>query len=171
MELLIPGLILVALMVYASTKIKKTAAAAFEAETIETDEFLLEKPEGFLNVLNLDPALVLDAYSREFGVEPAADIRQARIQIRQYRVCKMSEAVALIAERSKVKSDISELVGERKYRLIEAERIEKGICFREIYKLSEKDEDVFELKVIALEDTNEDLLRKIDQIVLSFVVK
>lgn len=158
-------------MVYASTKIKKTAAAAFEAETIETDEFLLEKPEGFLNVLNLDPALVLDAYSREFGVEPAADIRQARIQIRQYRVCKMSEAVALIAERSKVKSDISELVGERKYRLIEAERIEKGICFREIYKLSEKDEDVFELKVIALEDTNEDLLRKIDQIVLSFVVK
>ena len=32
MELLIPGLILVALMVYASTKIKKAAAAAFEPE-------------------------------------------------------------------------------------------------------------------------------------------
>ena len=171
MELLIPGLILVALMVYASTKIKKTAAAAFEAETIETEEFVLDKPEGFLNILNRDPALEVDSYSREFGVETASEIRQARIEVRHYRVCKMSEAVGAIKERATIKSDISEVIGERKYRLLEAERIEKGIGYREIYKLTEKGKDVFELKIIALEETNDDISRKIDEIVLSFAVK
>lgn len=171
MELLIPGLILVALMVYASTKIKKTAAAAFEPETIETEKFLIEKPDGFLNIINHDPALELDAYSRDFGVENTADVRQARIEIRHYRVCKMTEAVAMIKERSTIKSDISEIFNERKYRLIEAERIEKGIGYRDIYKLTENGPDVIELRVIALEETNDDISRKIDEIVLSFTVK
>ena len=171
MELLIPGLILVALMVYASTKIKKSAAAAFEPETIETDEFSIEKPDGFLNVLNRDPALELDMYSREFGFENAADVRQARIEIRHYRVCKMNEAITMIKERSTIKSDISEIFNERKYRLIEAERIEKGIGYRDIYKLTEKGPDVIELRVVALEDANDDISRKIDEIVLSFAVK
>ena len=171
MELLIPGLILVALMVYASTKIKKITAAAFEAETLETDDFMLEKPEGFLNILNRDPALEVDAYSREFGVETTAEIRQARIEVRHYRVCKMSEAIAMIKEKATIKTDISEVINERKYRLIEAERIEKGIGYREIYKLTEKGEDVFELRVIALEETTDDISRKIDEIVLSFAVK
>lgn len=171
MELLIPGLILVALMVYASTKLKKITASAFEPETIETDDFALEKPDGFLNILNRDPGLEVDAYSRDFGVETAAEIRQARIEVRHYRVCKMSEAIAMINEKSTIRSDISEVINGRKYRLIEAERIEKGIGYREIYKLTEKGNDVFELKVIALEETKDDISRKIDNIVLSFAVK
>ena len=171
MELLIPGLILVALMVYASTKIKKSAAAAFEPETIETDEFLVEKPEGFLNVLNHDPALELDMYSRDFGVENTADIKQARIELRHFRVCKMSEAIAMIKEKAAIKSDIAEVINERKYRLIEAERIEKGIGFRNIYKLTEKGADVFELRAIVLEDASEEIAQKAEAIVLSFTVK
>jgi len=171
MELLIPGLILVALMVYASTKIKKSAAAAFEPETIETDEFLVEKPEGFLNVLNHDPALELDMYSRDFGVENTADIKQARIELRHFRVCKMSEAIAMIKEKAEIKSDIAEVINERKYRLIEAERIEKGIGFRNIYKLTEKAADVFELRAIVLEDASEEIAQKAEAIVLSFTVK
>jgi len=171
MELLIPGLILVALMVYASTKIKKSAAAAFEPETIETDEFLVEKPEGFLNVLNHDPALELDMYSRDFGVENTADIKQARIELRHFRVCKMSEAIAMIKEKAEIKSDIAEVINERKYRLIEAERIEKGIGFRNIYKLTEKGADVFELRAIVLEDASEEIAQKAEAIVLSFTVK
>ena len=58
MEILIPGLILVALMVYVSTKIKKNAVDAFGEETITTDDFVLIKPEGFLHNLNGDPALL-----------------------------------------------------------------------------------------------------------------
>lgn len=171
MELLIPGLILVALMVYASTKIKKTAAAAFEPETIETDDFAIEKPDGFLNVLNLDPGLELDMYSKEFGIENAADKRQARIELRHYRVCKMSEAIAMIKEKATIRSDIGEIINERKYRLIEAERIEKGIGFREIYKLTEKGADIYELKAIILEDAADDISQKADAVVLSFTVK
>lgn len=171
MELLIPGLILVALMVYASTKIKKTAAAAFEPETIETDEFVLEKPDGFLNILNRDPALELDMYSREFGFENAADVRQARVELRHFRVCKMNEAIAMIKEKATIQTDIAEVINERKYRLIEAERIEKGIGLREIYKLTEKGADVFELKAIVLEDANDEISQKADMIVLSFTVK
>ena len=54
MEILIPGLILVGLMVWVSTRIKRNAAKAFEREEIETAEFSLTKPEGFL--APVDPA-------------------------------------------------------------------------------------------------------------------
>lgn len=158
-------------MVYASTKIKRTAAAAFEPETIETDEFSIEKPDGFLNVLNRDPALELDMYSKEFGHEIASDKRQARVELRHYRVCKMSEAIAMIKERSTIKSDIAEVINERKYRLIEAERIENGIGFREIYKLTDHGPDVFELRSVVLEDARDDIANKAEAIVLSFSVK
>ena len=54
-------------MVWASTRIKKTAAAAFEAETVETDDFVIKKSDGFLNVINGDPKYAFEAYSKEIG--------------------------------------------------------------------------------------------------------
>lgn len=171
MELLIPGLLLVALMVYASTKIKKTAAEAFEAETIETDAFILEKPAEFLNIINRDPALELDVYSRDYGLEHASEVRQARVEIRRFENSTIDEAVERIRDSATVKSDIAEIINERKYRLIEAERIEKGIGYREIYKIAARGATVYELKVIALEDANEDVTRRIETIVASFILK
>src|SRR6187402_2381934 len=99
MELLIPGLILVALMVYASTRIKKTAAQALEPESIDTDVFEIEKPDGFLSVINGDPELEFEAYSREWGSDGAESIRQARAEIR------ILENSNLDAAASKVKSE------------------------------------------------------------------
>lgn len=171
MELLIPGLLLVALMVYASTKIKRSAAEAFEPETIETDAFTLEKPEEFLNVINRDPTLELDAYSREYGVEHAAEVRQARVEIRRFENATVDEAVKNITEASKISSDIAEIIGERKYRLVEAETIEKGIGYREIYKIAASGTAIYELKVKALEDANPDVTRRIETIIASFTVK
>ena len=171
MELLIPGLLLVALMVYASTKIKKTAAEAFEPETIESGAFILEKPEEFLNVVNRDPSLELDAYSREYGLEHAAEVRQARVEIRRFENSTLDEAIVIIKDSATINSDIVEIIGERKYRLVEAERIEKGIGYREIYKIAASGSTVYELKVIALEDANEDVTRRIETILASFVVK
>lgn len=80
MELLIPGLILVALMVWASTKIKRNAAAAFEPETIETDEFVIKKPDGFLHVVNDESRLAFRAYSKEYGKNELNGDRQATIE-------------------------------------------------------------------------------------------
>jgi hypothetical protein len=82
MELLFPGLILVALMVWASTKIKRDAAAAFEPETIETDEFVIKKPDGFLHVVNDDSGLPFRAYSRDYGRNELNGDRQATIEVR-----------------------------------------------------------------------------------------
>ena len=77
----------------------------------------------------------------------------------------------MIKEKATIQTDIAEVINERKYRLIEAERIEKGIGLREIYKLTEKGVDVFELKAIVLEDANDEISQKADMIVLSFTVK
>src|SRR5580765_1394277 len=94
MDLLIPGLILVALMVYASTRIKKTAAAAFEAETIETDDFVIQKPDGFLNVINGDPQFAFEAYSKEFGGPGAENFRQGTAHLKIYEGVSADQAVA-----------------------------------------------------------------------------
>lgn len=171
MELLIPGLILVALMVYASTRIKKTATLAFEPETIETDEFVIEKPEGFLNVVNGDPELEFESYSKEFGGAGAEDIKQARAEIRRFDIVDTEDAAVRIKDSANVISDIAEVIGERRYRLIEAKKVEKGIDLREFYKLAHAGSAVIELKIIALEETNTDISRKIETMLASFTVK
>src|SRR5215218_1576466 len=94
MELLIPGLILVALMVYASTRIKKTAAEAFEPETVESDEFIIQKPEGFLNVIGGDPAYAFEAYSKEYGGEGAQEFRQGTATVTVYPNSSVNEIAA-----------------------------------------------------------------------------
>ncbi len=171
MELLIPGLILVALMVYASTKIKKTTARAFEPETIETEDFIIEKPEGFLSVINGNLELEFEAYSREFGAGVAADIKQARVEIRLHKDLNLKEAVARIKKSDKIVTNRSEIIGERKYLLIEAERVENGVGSLKFYKLAETASGVRELKVIALDETSVDVARNIEIIIASFIMK
>mgnify|MGYP007097599700 CR=1 FL=1 len=61
MELLIPGLILVALMVWASTKIKRSAAQAYAAESIETEYFAIEKPDGLIDLAEPEDRRILAA--------------------------------------------------------------------------------------------------------------
>ena len=155
MELLIPGLILVALMVYASTRIKKSAAAAFEAETITGSDFTLEKPEGFLSVVNGKPELEFEAYSRDFGGEGAEDIRQARAEVRRVEVDDSM-------------SGTSEIVDGRRYIVAESDAEEKGVALREITKTVDADGSSIQLKVTRLAETNDEMLRKIDMMISSF---
>lgn len=171
MELLIPGLILVSLMIYASTRIKKSAAQAFEAETIDTDEFFFEKPEGFLTVLNGKPDLAYEGYSKEFGGDGAEDIKQARVQVRKIKDSSFKELVVNLSNSARVISKTSEVIDQRKYLLVEAERVEKGAGLIELYKLAETGRDMIEFKVTALEQTNEEVARKIQSMATSFFVK
>src|SRR5215207_2112880 len=96
MELLIPGLILVALMVWVSTRIKKNAAAAFDAETVENGEFSIRKPEGFLHVLNDDSGLAFRSYSKEFGKVGNRDVRRATIEIERHIDTSLDEMKEII---------------------------------------------------------------------------
>ena len=172
MEILIGGLILVALMVYASTRIKKTAAAAFEAETVETDDFVILKPDGFLNVINGDPKYAFEAYSREFGGEGAEDFRQARINLTVRDNGTVDDIVAeLTSSWGEIIEDLTEVIGSKRYRLIDSKRLEKGVESRITHKIAAKDGHVYELEAVRLSETPAEFARKIDVMVGSFELK
>ncbi|MEP6788444.1 MAG: hypothetical protein ABJB40_08435 [Acidobacteriota bacterium] len=172
MELLIPGLILVALMVYASTRIKKTAAAAFDAETIETDDFIIQKPDGFLNKLNGDPEYAFEAYSKEFGGPGAENVRQGTAHLKIYDGVSSEQAVAnLLKSGVEITGDISEVVNEIRYRVIEAGRTEKGVELRVFYKIAERNSRTYEFEITALAETSGEFMRKIETMLAGFEVK
>src|SRR3954471_8994910 len=112
MELLIPGLILVGLMVYASTRIKRNAAQAFEQETIETADYILTKPAGMLQVINGDPTLAFEAYSKEIGTVGRKDFRivTATIRILDAQLQNMGEKLA----------EFNEVIGDQHYTVTES---------------------------------------------------
>lgn len=171
MEILFIGLILVALMVYASTRIKRVAAEAFDPERVETDDFIIEKPEGFLNVINRDASLEFDAYSKEFGADHAASFRAARAELRIRSGQTMKEVADTLLGKLKVITDLSEIVDGRKYRVIEGESVEKGVGFREVYKIGEKDGRVFEMKLKMVENTDPDIIKRAELMLASFEIK
>jgi hypothetical protein len=170
--ILIPGLILVALMIYASTRIKKTAALAFEAETIETDEFVIKKPEGFLNVIGGDPQYAFEAYSKNFGTAPAEEIRQGTATLKVLSGVAIDDAVADLAlAADETISDVSEMVNEQRYRSIEATRSEKGTPQRVFSRLAEKNGKLYQLEIRALADTTPEFMRDIQAILTSFEIR
>jgi hypothetical protein len=68
MEILIIGLIIVALMAYTSTKIKKAAREAFEPETVSGEGYSIAKPEGYMLPGRDDKdAFEFEIVSKEFG--------------------------------------------------------------------------------------------------------
>jgi hypothetical protein len=171
MELLIPGLILVALMVYASTRIKRSAAAAFEPETIETDDFIIQKPEGFLNVIGGDPQYAFEAYSKDFGVD-ADKTKLATANLRIAPAVSIEAAVDDIKNGdAEVVSDVSEVVGDHHYRVVETRRNEDDVEFRTFYKLAEKNGGLYEFTIDVLAEADDDFLRKVEALVASFEIK
>jgi hypothetical protein len=77
MDIFIIGLVVVALMVFVSTKIKKSAARAFESEIIERDEFRIVKPEGLMSPLDENSKYPFEARSREYGEKISRNVWQA----------------------------------------------------------------------------------------------
>jgi hypothetical protein len=161
------GLILVALMVYTSTRIKRSAAAAFEAETIETDEFVIQKPEGFLNVIGGDPRYLFEAYSKDFG---------GYKQNLRLATAKLIAAAGTVDEMVKdldgeVVSDIGEVIGDRHYRVIEAKRTVDDIEHRVFYKLALNNGQVYRFEVDALAEADAKFLAKAEGMLTSFELK
>lgn len=82
MEILIIGGIVVLLMVIVSTRIKRSAAQAFEPEEIESEEFALTKPEGFLHPLREPADFPFEVYSKLYGDRDTRNIWRARARLR-----------------------------------------------------------------------------------------
>ncbi|MEP7076957.1 MAG: hypothetical protein ABI878_14215 [Acidobacteriota bacterium] len=173
MELLILGVILVALMAYASTRIKKNAAKAFEQELVETDDFSLLKPEGFLNKINgVDPGYVFQAYSKEFGKDEAENTRQATIDI---TISKGGSFADVCGETKKDSTSVIERKGLEvsgfKAWSIEAEREIDGHEMVVHALIVDAPRRIFSLRSSVLKEHNNDFLRKIDEMEDSLEIK
>ena len=171
MELLIPGLLLVALMVYASTRIKRVAAEAFEAESIERDAFTIEKPVGFLNVIAPKSPFLLEGYTKEFGVEDRSDIKQAKYEIRLRTHTNLKQLVKEITSDKKVISNSTEVVNEIKYQQIAIENERSGISYIDHYRLTETKDGVFQLKIVTLIELSDDISAGVETMLSTFRLK
>jgi len=167
MELLIPGLILVALMVWASTKIKKTAADAFEPEFIETDVYSLQKPVGFLHVIG-DEDHEFMAYSKDFGKGDNVGTRQATIEIDVLRgddVDAVRDSTTDSAESFDITVDTPALSE------LNTEETANESSVSAFYKIVAADNSVFRLRFAVLPEHKDDYLRRIDDTLDSFTIK
>ena len=169
MEILIPGLILVALMVYVSTRIKRTAADAYEKERVETADFAITKPEGFIIIASNDPNVVFGAYSKEYGLEKADVFRQIAAEVRIYRDRSLEKVRdSMLAAASKT-IDERHLAGGSL--IVEAETLRDGVVFNNESRLWEKGLATFEFRVTALSESRESNQKGIDELLSSFEVR
>ncbi|MGI8811178.1 MAG: hypothetical protein ACR2IH_01460 [Pyrinomonadaceae bacterium] len=172
MELLIPGLLLVGLMVYASTRIKRLAAKALEPETIETDQFSIMKPDGLISVVAPDNGLLFDAHTREFADEPADGFRKAAATVRMRENEDFDRfSTALVNSGGHVKDDVSSKVGEMRTRSIEIIDSENGVSISRFHKLVQNKEKLFDLQIEIPADHREQFDPALRQMADSFLVK
>lgn len=172
MEILIPGLILVGFMIWASTRIKRNAAEAFEREEIQTKEFSIMKPEGFLAPVDPADGMVFSAYSKDFGRDDAERLRQATVEIRRFDDAHFEE----ICERakvdsSKVTSEQKGVIDGRKCATIIVERSEGDVEVETSYRILAGGQAVYQLAVTVLPELTEEFSPKTDLILSSFVLK
>lgn len=169
MELLIPGLILVAIMVWASTRIKKNAAAAYLEEIVETDRFVIRKPEGFLSPVDPPAGTIYTAYSREFGEEPAEGIRRALLEVKEFPELSLPDARLQIAENSDIISESEpQVFGDSKAVRILASRPEDGVEIKESYKLIDTGDSILQLRFSVISEHEAEYSRKIEEVLDSF---
>lgn len=83
MEIFIIGAIIVAIMAYVSTKVKRAASEAYEQENVETEHFRLIKPEHFIIPVKEEPEFVFETYSKDYGEDLAENFRQSWAIIRE----------------------------------------------------------------------------------------
>lgn len=169
MEIFFIGIIIVALMVYTSTKIKRSAAQAFERETIETDEFTIFKPEGFINPTNEDSPFAFEAYTKLFGEKAAKDYRHAQANLRIIPNGNFKG----VCEDAKVSADeiLSEYNTQEKTYLLESGRTEKEVKIFSFWKIVEGNRKIYELKISVLEKYADEFADRINLMIDSFRVK
>src|SRR5215210_6248599 len=135
MELLIPGLLLVGFMAWASTRIKRDAAAAYEVETIETDEFVIQKPEGFLHNLNGDPKYIFEAYSKDYS-KANDKLRAGTATITKIENTNLEAVVNEMLQPDDLVDHGTEVLDENRYRHFEKIEIVDGVDTEISYKLA-----------------------------------
>jgi hypothetical protein len=174
MEILIIGGAVVALMVYVSTRIKKSAASAFEEETIEGAEFSLVKPDGFLSPIREESEYAFEAFSKDFGVSDEAErFRQVSATLKKLAGSSLAQACGAARDSVDrvVAEEINEADGGINVFTLDGEKSENGVESVVRHKIVEKDGRIFDLEVSALRDHEADYTDRIDRLLDSFRVK
>lgn len=176
MEILIIGGVLVALMIFVSTKIKKSAAQAFESEVIEKENFRLVKPDGFIHPLREDSDYVFEAYSKEFGEKNERNIWRAQIYISVLEGLNFNSACKIIKkEDGKILSEkvLKDTADGEKVCLIEKEISKDDTAFFEFQKIieSRKQQRIYNLKILVLKPFRQEFEEKVDELISSFQLK
>lgn len=175
MEIFILGIILVALMVYASTKIKKIAARAFEREIIETEEFRLIKPEGFISPMNEDSKAAFQARTKDFGENDASNTPQAEIELNIFTNSDFQKICQDIKNSSgKVLTEqTNEDLTKQKSCRFETEKTEKEVPFFVFHKVVENQSQnkIYDLQISVVKDFLDSYEEKVGEVLNGFVVK
>jgi len=150
MEIWIIGGVVVALMIYVSTKIKKESKRAYEREIFETEEFSITKPDEFLIPVGEDSEYVFEARSRDFGTEDARDFYQCQATI-------------------KLKNDVE----TKENSIVEIEKTENNVPVQLFLKVlaNPKTNKTYELEVSVLLEFREKYRDAINEMLSSFAVK
>ncbi len=158
-------------MIWASTRIKKNAAAAFERESIETNEYSLVKPDGFLHPLNDEGDRLFYAYSKDFGKGDADAERQAEIEVIAGPGGALKAAADEVKAGADVLSEEAFRTGTMNVRTLDVTRAENDITRRELHKLVQANDKVYMLRFAVLEDLYDDFARRASETLDSFDVK
>ncbi|MDQ2746193.1 MAG: hypothetical protein M3T96_02925 [Acidobacteriota bacterium] len=174
MEIFIVGIAVVVLMVYASTRIKKIAAEAYQPETIETEDYLIFKPEGFINPFSENSEFAFEANSKDWGKNDAGKFRQARAALRVTADADF-KAVCENAKKSAGKITSKRFVKDapdgQKIFILEGETSESDVKILIRRKVVEANKKVYELKTAVIEAYAEDFADRIGAMLESFTVK
>lgn len=131
-------------------RIKKIAASAFDPETIETDEFIIQKPEGFLHNLNGDPQYIFAAYSKEYSKT------NDKLRVGTATITRIENTTSPIVV-NEMPDDVTDhgtkIIGEDRYRHFESLKDNDGVETAVSHKLAEKNGNVYKLEITALDDS------------------
>ncbi len=145
MEIWIVGGIIVALMIYASTRIKRIAENAYLQETVETEDFVIVKPAGYISPV--ESKFAFEAWTKEFGESEAAE------EIHR------SWAAVVIGQAKSADGPTK------------TEREENGVTIKEFRKTLNRGDRSYELTVSVLADHFDEFNVRIRELLDSFELK
>lgn len=149
MEILIIGIILVALMAYVSTKIKREASRAYEQEIVETEHFKIIKPNDFIIPVK-ESEFAFEAYSKDFSEDEGAE--------------EFNQCWAIVKEKGEIEGDSE---------TFESERIENDVTINTFGKIlaCKKLNKSFELEISVLPEYREQYFDRMKLMLESFSLK
>lgn len=174
--IVIIGLIIVALMVITSTKIKRAAAAAYEAETVDNEEFRIEKANGFLYPLRDKPDFPFEAYSKVYGERRTRNIWRARIRLRISDGLNFRKLVKEIKNGDEIfisQKNFDDVPEGQKGTIIRTEKTESEVNYKILRKIvqSNHNGNTYELRTTILEPFGDEYNEKACEMMASFEVK